>query len=487
MALASPVPKAPPKGHAKPRLAPPLPARSDLAGFKEVATEVGITLMPWQETAARYLEAQAADGRHLYREVGIVVSRQNGKTTLLVPKIIKRLRAGRRIMHTAQDRSVPREVFYLVAEAIWDQYPELFPLRNGRPTKPRYANGQEEIRLNNGGIYRIVAPTRGGARGPSNDDVLIDEVREMEAWDFIAAAKPTMTASPDPQMAYLSNAGEDGSIVLNALRDRAATDPALAYLEWSADPDRKPDDVVGWAEANPAMGNEPEGMGSVYETLTTEYRTAVLEGTLAIFETEHLCRWVSSTRQMLVDVEAWPRCEVPELETPVRPVLAVSVDPTGQRAAAVLAWRRDDDTFGERLLFNVTGNPIDTDRLGRDMRDKARELGVTLVGFDPLTDASLAKAFRRSEPIAGAKFANASAKFVEVLATDKLKWVDSVAIGDDLAFTARKAHDESGSFQAVRADDDRPIPAALAAIRALWLASIPRPEPVKPRPSAVGF
>jgi hypothetical protein len=37
-------------------------------------------------------------------------------------------------------------------------------------------------------------------------------------------------------------------------------------------------------------------------------------------------------------------------------------------------------------------------------------------------------------------------------------------------WTARKDHDESGSFQAVRANDDRPIPAALAAIRAVSAA-----------------
>jgi phage terminase large subunit-like protein len=150
---------------------------------------------------------------------------------------------------------------------MWEKYPDLFPMRNGRPTKPRYANGQEEVRLTNGGIYSIVAPTRGGARGPSRDLVIIDELREMDTWDFIAAAKPTMTASPDPQMLYLSNAGEEHSIVLNAIRDRAASDPALAYLEWSAAPERTPDDREGWAEANPAMGHERDGMGSVLATL----------------------------------------------------------------------------------------------------------------------------------------------------------------------------------------------------------------------------
>jgi polyhydroxyalkanoate synthesis regulator phasin len=55
----------------------------------------------------------------------------------------------------------------------------------------------------------------------------------------------------------------------------------------------------------------------------------------------------------------------------------------------------------------------------------------------------------------------------------KLRWDEADAITDDLIWTAKKPHDESGSFQAVRSDDDRPITAALAAIRAVWMASTP--------------
>jgi phage terminase large subunit-like protein len=292
-------------GRARPRIAPPLPARSDLAGFRTTCSAIGFDPMPWQETAARYAEALGPDGRHMYREVAWIVSRQNGKTSPLVPLIVKRLRAGRKMMHTAQDRSLPRLVHEEVADTLVEHFAaELAPNRHGRYAT-RFSSGQEEIKMRNGGRYRIVAPTRGGARGPSNDDVLIDELREMDTWDFIAAAKPTMTVSRDPQIVYLSNAGDESSVVLNALRARAESDPSLAYLEWSADPSRATDDVVGWAEANPAMGHERPEMGSVYETLVSEHRTALLEGTMPVFETEHLCRSVTTLRSRLVDPAAW--------------------------------------------------------------------------------------------------------------------------------------------------------------------------------------
>lgn len=461
------------KGRDRPRLAPPVPARSDVAAFKQTATDIGIALMPWQLTAARYLEAQGRS-RHLFREVAVIVARQNGKTTLLVPLIVKRLLEGRRIMHTAQNRDLPREVFGEVAEIMWSTHRELFPERNGRMTKPRYANGQEEIKLTNGGIYSIVAPTRSGARGPSRDLVIVDELREMDSWDFIAAAKPTLTASMDPQMVYLSNAGDESSVVLNALRRRRDDDPELAYLEWSAAPERAADDRIGWAESNPSMGHEPAGMGSVAETLVSDLRTAQLEGTIGIFETEHLCRWVISTRRRFVEEFAWAECAATELEPPARASLGIAMDPEGKRASAVLAWRQRDDTIALRLVAQTTGAPFSVDTFGATIRDAAK--GVVGVVFDPLTDGALAKFVKKPkpEPVSGQKFSNASAQFANLVNAGLVRWKDADAVTDDLGWTARKDDDDTGSYQAVRADDDHPITASLAAIRAVWLASGPR-------------
>jgi len=470
-------------GSALPRIAPPLPERHDLEGFRHEARGLGITLMPWQETAACYLEAQRRDGRHLFGEVAMIVARQNGKTTELIPLITKRLRAGRRVMHTAQNRELPREVFGQVADILGDSG-EL-AMRRGRPIMPRFANGQEEIQLANGGKYRIVAPTRGGARGPANDDVIVDEARELESFEFIAAAKPTLTASKDPQFIYLSNMGDEESVVLTSLRDRAGADPRLAYIEWSAAPERDAGDRDGWLEANGAIGHTP----GMLEYLADEYRANKLGGTMAIFETEHLCRSVATRRELLVNVGLWNSrgVEASDIGDPVRPFMAVSVDPAGRRASVAIAWRRPDEKVALRLLYDVPGSPIDTDALGRDLRRDVKARGIQLTGFDSLTDAQLARYFLRKEPIVGTKFANASARFVELIESDRLVWHDAAAVGSDLSWTARKPHAETGTFEAVRANDERPITAANAAIRAVWLASEPRRAAVSRSPGAMGF
>lgn len=470
---------APLVGHDRPRIAPPLPARSDIAGLQAMAERMGIKLMPHQVIAGRYMEATGADGRHLYREVADIEARQNGKTEKLVPLICKRLLANRRITHAAQNVKLPLAVFEQVGEFMWNHHADLFPQRNGRATRPRYANGKEEIRLSGGGVYRIVAATRSGARGQSNDDLIIDEVREFDDWDFINAAKPTLSASLDPQIIYLSNAGDDLSVVLNALRSRSESDPSLAYLEWSASPERPIDDPIGWAEANPAMGHEAEGMGSLYETLSVDLRTAQLEGTIAAFETEHLCRWVRTMRPALVTAEEWAECRSEgKLPRPRRAHMAVSMDPDGKRASAAVAWLGTDDVCYLTTLEDVTGDPIRTSLVGKQWRDAAQARAVPKVGFDPMTDAELAKFFPATKSVSGAEFANATENFVRLVKGGGLRWADAEAVGTDLGWTARKDHGEAG-YLAVRANDDRPITASLAAIRAVWLATGIRPA--KPR------
>ena len=426
--------------------------------------------MPWQEAAATYIEATGRDGNWLYPEVAVVVSRQNGKTELLVPFVIRRLLMGRRIMHSAQNRELPREVYGRVADILMEHY------RGELKSKPRYANGQERLELRSGGIYRIVAPTRGGARGPSNDDLIVDELREMTTFDYMAAAEPTLFASSNPQVLYLSNAGEDDSVVLNALQTRSQSDPALAYLEWSAAPERDVSDRAGWLEGNPAIGNLPGR--DMWAYLERKYESYRLAGTLSIFEVEHLCRQQPSTRERLVDEYAWMACQGP-IGDPKVPVMAVSMTPDGTRAAAAMAWQRPDGSVALRLLYNVTGSPIDTAALGADMDRDAKRLGIKRTAYDPLTDAELAKFLtsKTSKPvkISGQEFANASAQFVNLVNSGKLKWQDDGSLSADLAWTSKKAHDETGHFQAVRMSDTRPIPAALASIRAVWLASGPAP------------
>lgn len=393
----------------------------------------------------------------------LVVARQNGKSEILVPRIRRALKVGERVVHTAQDRSLPREVFERVAD--------LTP-RSELRRPIRLANGQERIDTWSGGVYRIVAPTRSGPRGPSNDLVIVDEARELDDYAFVAAARPTLTASPNGQTIYLSNAGDDTSVVLNGLRQRALElgDDSLAYLEYSAAPDRDLDDVRGWAEANPSLGR-------LISLATLRGFRDDYQATPAIFQTEHLCQWVDSMLPRLVPDVSWQRARR-ATEAPVRPSLGISQAPG--RVVGVFAWTQADGTVGLRLAADVSGDPVDVDRAGQALAQLATQLGVPAVAYRPSTDRDLARhlelpGVELTAITAGQLASAASARFVATLEAGRLAWQDAELVGSDLAFTVRKSGD-AGTWTATAGKADRPIPAALAAIDAVWLATEPRDD-----------
>lgn len=453
MAIASAKAAKPLIGHSHPRLAPPIPALSLSDDLIAAAAEMDFELMPWQVIAGRYMTALNKE-RWRYREVAIVVARQNGKTRLLLPRVLLGLRRGEKILHTAQNRSLPRETFLEIAALLAGS--EFI-------TDIRQANGQETIKAVNGGRYTLVAP-RPGVRGHAVDTVILDEVREQRNFELMAGIKPTITASRNPQIIYLSNAGDMRSLVLNDLRRRSEKEAAMAYLEWSAAPMRPLSDHIGWAEANPALGTTIQ-----LETLEDNYRSLPSP----VWETEHLCRWVISMQPRVVNEAAWERGRRDELENPLRPQMAVSLDSSGTRASVAMAWGQEDGTVAVEIVEDINEDPIDVDKLGKALRNRAMKAGVIQVAFASWTDSALARHFDNAKPLDGREFANASENFARLVESGRLQWRGSDAISDDLIWLARKPH-ESGAWQAIKVDEEHSVTAALAAIRAVWLASAPK-------------
>ena len=162
--------------------------------------------MPWQDVATVYITAKGPDG-WLYRHVAVVVGRQNGKTTLIKPVILHRLREGRHIMHIAQVRELPRIMF------------EHGRRPRGDRLRPVPSTSREDHLAAAGWRVRVhrpeqwwVVPHRGGhvgrARGHRIDDLIVDELREMKT---SSSTRPSRrcASSDNPQMIYLSNAGTD--------------------------------------------------------------------------------------------------------------------------------------------------------------------------------------------------------------------------------------------------------------------------------------
>ena len=448
-----------------PRLAPPRPKRSAIAEYRKAAKLMGIKLFPWQTLAAEYMTALYGK-RWRYPELAVVVGRQNGKTQLLLPRVVMGLLRGERIMHTAQDRALPRDVFVEVADFMEREF------RGALRSKPRLANGTEQIVMLNGGRYRIVAPSRGGARGPSNDLVIVDEAREMKDHDFVGAAQPTLTVSSSPQMIYLSNAGTDESLVLNGLRARAQLDPTMGYLEWSAHEDRPIDDRTGWREANPSLAGGLHAKAHM-DFLERMYKAYTDDGHPEIFETEHLCRWVTTELPRIVPDVAWDRARGTTTD-PERPAMGIAQDPSGRRASAAIAWM-DDGIVNVYVLADVDGYPVDLATFADEVLVEARRLGIRQVAYDSWTDRDLARYFPKyAKPMQMSEWEAAGIRFARSVESGQLRYDDPDGVlTADMAHTVRR--NTNHAWIATRASDERPTTASFAAIRAVWLATNPAP------------
>jgi hypothetical protein len=436
----------------------------------DVAAHVELELYPWQQRSLRYLSALSPTIGWLWPEVAILAARQNGKTTILELLILTRLVAGQRVMHSAQNRELPRESHIWLGDTLSRFYPELL----GR-NAVRSSSGQESITLRNGGHYRIAAATRRGARGPSNDLVAVDEVLELDNFDFLAAAKPTTQHSLWPQVAYFSNAGTPESVVLASLRLRADSDQSLAYLEWSAAPDDDPGDPRAWAKANPTIGH----FAGSLPNLEREYRANLLGNTMDIWEREYLCRWTPSAgTALLLQPDEWARNDFSLADDGRRVVFGIKVDPDGSRASIVAAWQLADDRIALDVIGDVTGEPIETRALGLDLRAVVKERKARKVIYDPWTDADLARYVRSGTAVGGRDYASATEKFVALAQSRQLVIRDPQGIIErDLEHTV-KSSSRAGTYQAVKDSPESTNTALEAAIRAVWIASAPQPRAV---------
>jgi hypothetical protein len=102
---------------------------------------------------------------------------------------------------------------------------------------------------------------------------------------------------------------------------------------------------------------------------------------------------------------------------------------------------------------------------------------VGFAGFDPYTDADLARHLRRAKPLTGRDYANASEKFVRLVVGRQLRVHDDDGIlASDLGATIRRSA-SGGAYIAIKASPETTNTAAEAAIRAAWMASGPTPIP----------
>jgi hypothetical protein len=330
-------------GHSTPRLHTPLndlPSR----GFEviDLAAELKLELMPWQEFVLEHAHKVLPDGRWRTPLVGTTVARQNGKSFLMNMRIIAGLFLWDEPVQigSAHRLSTSFEQFRNL-EAIIANSDYL----SKQVKKIRLRHGEEEIETLKGCRF-IIRASGSASRGVSGVSTLhLDELREMRDLETYSSLRYTLMAAKNPMVLSYTNAGESTSLILNQLRERAmaaiagADDPEIAYFEWSS-----PNDVISLENAtysNPALGR----------TINVNNIKSVLNDDPTVVMTEVMCRWVQ-TITGVVDAEKWKQCGDPDIELDVEKLtwLAIDVSPDRKNCSLVGAQKLGNETFAVKLL-----------------------------------------------------------------------------------------------------------------------------------------
>lgn len=354
-------------GSEQPRLfTPPLrrltPATSLGYSVIEFAEDVlSVALDPWQKWLLIHALELLPDNTLRFRNVVVLVARQNGKSTLsqVLALWFLYVYGYDLVLGTAQDLDTAEEVWQGAVDLVEDT-PELDALKD----RVVRVNGKKSLDLKTGQRYKVKAANRRAGRGLSGDLVLLDELREHQSWDAWGAITKTTMARPNAQIWALSNAGDASSVVLRYLRKlghaalgdpdgiNAEEDPAavlagetdaddlevededsLGLFEWSAPPGCDVRDRAGWAQANPSLGHR-----ITERTIAAAART----DPEWVFRTEVLCQWSSGALEGPFPDGSWERGK--DAASGIDGPVCLCVDVSWDRSYAHLAaagWRAD--------------------------------------------------------------------------------------------------------------------------------------------------
>lgn len=205
----------------------------------ELARLCGLELDPWQADFLMAAMGRDAAGRWVADEAALIVPRQNGKSEVLLARLLWGLLLGgeKTGLFTAHEHKTATESFLRLKSLV--EHPD-FVAKYGEVSRLQSSYGREQIEFGNGARALFIARSRKNGRGFSPDFIVLDEAFELNDLSM-AALKPGLAARKSPQLWFSSSAPHDTSSVLRriCLKGRAGEQERLVYFEWAA-----PDEVA---------------------------------------------------------------------------------------------------------------------------------------------------------------------------------------------------------------------------------------------------
>lgn len=417
----------------------------DLIDF---SSSIGLELLPWQKFLAIHAHKYNPEtGRYVHPLIACVIARQNGKTTIMKSRILMGLFEWKDPLQigTAHRLTTSLETFRDLVNIIEENEGLASQVK-----RIRWAHGSEEIETIHGTRYMVKAGAA-AARGISRPETVhIDETRELKDESTWASLRYTMMAAENPQLWTYSNAGDQHSIILNALRERGLSAAAggsdnIGYFEWSSGYhpiDDTPEFWDGIAQSNPSLNY----------TINEENIKAVLNDPPDVVRTEVLCQWVA-TISGAIPAEAFAACgdEGMDLDPELTTWFGIDCSPDRKNAALVAGQKipDSDGKFFVKLLHTWHNDvSLDDKAIANEIGDYVRQYPTELVAFSRKTAsaiaARLAPAGIHTEAIDGALYGQACDEFLGAVTSGRLRHKNQAELTKQVVAAARLPQGDGG-------------------------------------------
>lgn len=325
-----------------------------------------LVLLPWQADVISDCLGERPDGKWAAQQIGLIVPRQNGKTEILVARMLAGLflLGEEEIIYSAHRADTSLGIFRRFVKYL--KRSKTF----GREIKTiRTANGQEGVELHSGQRVGFRTRAQEGGRGFSADCIIFDEAFEISE-ELQAALLPTLIARPNAQVWYTGTAVDQqvhrNGVVFARVRENGVggADPGMAYFEWSVDGDLNDldvgllDDRTVWAATNPSLGYHAS------EEMIALNRNSMKRRK---FATECLCigDWPQTDEDALhvINLGLWDACEDQQSQRVGAVCFTFDVTPNQTHAAIGVCADRDDGVPHIEIIEHKRGTAWVAERI----------------------------------------------------------------------------------------------------------------------------
>lgn len=298
----------------------------------ELLEYYGIKLLNWQKQILYRWMALDDNGKWANPDCGLLVPRQNGKSELLIARIIGGMVfLGEAIVYTAQSDNTVQEIkrrvqrfFYDAEEEIRDMLTDEF---DSEPKSLDY------VELRNRGRCVFRTRTRTNGLGSTNDTLLLDEDQE-ETDAQQEALLPTIAAGKSQNHQTIRagtppTAGSSGTVFIRMRRnviEGKSTD--VCWQEWSVESITDQQDEEAWYQTNPSLG---------YFLMKTAVKKEADQMATDSFNKMRL-GWIAGVEsQRAITDEQWQPLAIKKVVLPPQPNLVYAVKFAPDRSAVSLA------------------------------------------------------------------------------------------------------------------------------------------------------